>query len=672
MQLKSLSSDQVECELAKSWYARPSALLHAFYDERREASRRRDARLTMWAAVLIYIGFAAMDFVLIADVAAATATVRLAFGLGAFAIVEFLFRRGDDAHLIDTVCAFIVILCYLGWLVAAMPSRNGDALSLYLIFGTIFMMVANLIFNFRFGLSAVCSIAIVVVGIFATMAAPAEDPAYRIVFSTFYFGTFVATLYVNFKLNRERYNVFLHAVQAEIRREKIAERGEALLRLSNTDALTGLRNRRAIDGALRGHWDDWRSDRTDFTAILIDIDFFKTFNDHYGHQEGDRCLSLVAEALSATVSARGGVVGRYGGEEFIVIETLGAEGSVATLADDLRRVVECLQLPHEHRPDGERVITVSVGAASAAQLGSDRLERLISEADRALYRAKANGRNRSWIFDPNGDSRDESEDVAFVLQTAIEDGLVSLVYQPIFEPVSGRLAAAEALMRLSMPDGRSISPAMFIPIAERTGLIVELGRWAIRTACREIIARDLAPLVSVNVSALQLRAKGFALSVAAILAETDVPARRLAFEITESREIEKHSGVMKSIGELQRLGVAIWLDDFGTGFAGLSCLKAIDFDLVKIDRSFLNDSDDEIGAAMLADIVALIVHRGPKVVVEGVETARQLEILATLGVPFAQGFHLGRPASALGFHRNGGRFETAVRAECAEGGRPRR
>ena len=645
------TSDSIDAELAKRWWSQRSAMLQARYDESQEADRRRDSRFTMWAAVITYIGFAGMDFIVLPDVAMATAMTRLGGGVAAFVVMEAMFRRGASARSMDMMANFIIVGCYVGWLVAAQASASQAALSLYMIFGTIFMMVSNLIFNFRFTLSAISSGVILAVGVGATVDAQGVDNAYVPVFATFYFACFVATLFVNFKLNRERYNVFLNELQARLRQEKVTERGEALLRLSHTDSLTGLKNRRAVDEELRTLWEGWHRQERNFAALLIDIDFFKPFNDHYGHQEGDRCLTQVAKALSDFVETRGGTVGRYGGEEFIALAAIKADEEMGALAESLRRAVEGLQFAHEHRADSERVVTVSIGVASAKHLGAERVERLVSAADRALYRAKANGRNRIWVFDPSADGvRDEGEEVALALPTAIEDGLVSLVYQPIFEPGAGRIAAAETLMRLVMPDGKPVSPLKFIPIAERTGAILELGRWAIRTACHEILARDLVPLVSVNVSSLQMRAPGFALSVAAIVADAGVSARRLAFEITEGREIETHPDVLRCIAELKQLGVQIWLDDFGTGFAGLSCLRAIDFDVVKIDRSFLHESATERGAAMLRDILQLVSHRGPQVVVEGVETERQLKFLADCGVELAQGFHFGRPSPAASFH----------------------
>lgn len=323
---------------------------------------------------------------------------------------------------------------------------------------------------------------------------------------------------------------------------------------------------------------------------------------------------------------------------------------MAAFAEAIRRTVEILALRHEQRRDGVSIVTVSVGAAFTRNQTGAKLEKIIHEADRALYLAKASGRNCSRLFDPNDpQSSDESENIAALLKIAIGQDLVSLVYQPIQNVVSGRVDAVEALMRLRMLDGTSVPPSLFIPVAERTGAILELGRWAIRTVCRELLVDNHVRVASVNVSPIQLKAAGFATSVAAILNETGVAGNRLAFEITEGLEMEMHSDILRCISDLKLLGIKIWLDDFGTGFAGLSWLRLIDFDTVKIDRSFLHDSGVPRGRAMLQDIIGLVRNRGHKILVEGVESDEQMMLMREFGIDQVQGFHVGRPAPAETF-----------------------
>ena len=620
--------------------------MRALYRKDGEASRREAARQGLRLAVAVYVLYSVLDVLLIPDVAFYTAAARFGIGAIVLAVIEFQYRTKTRTEWLDLTCAAALISGYIGWIIPAITTVHIQNFAYFMYFGTTFMMGANLFFRFDFKLSLISSGIIIFVSLVTVFLFPGSD-FYRIAFGTFYLSCFTFTSYVNWKLNKERYKVFLNAMAAKNEHREATERGNALLRLTRTDPLTGLANRRAIDEKMWEYWNDWQQQGSNFAALLIDVDFFKKFNDYYGHQEGDRCLVIVAEALRDAIRDRDGTIGRYGGEEFIVLARLDSRQEVAAFSELIRSTVEKLALSHQHRRDGMSIVTVSVGAALTRKQAGAKLERIIHEADRALYLAKANGRNCIHLFDPNDpQSSDESENIAALLKIAIEQNLVSMVYQPIQDVGSGKVEAVEALMRLRMLDGTSVPPSLFIPVAERTGAILELGRWAIRTVCHELLVDNHVRIVSVNVSPIQLRTPGFAASVASILGETGVVGSRLAFEITEGLEMEMHSDVLRCIHDLKLLGIRIWLDDFGTGFAGLSWLRLIDFDTVKIDRSFLHDCVTAKGRAMMLDIIGLIRHRGHKILVEGVESDEQMVLMREFGIDQIQGFHVGRPAPA--------------------------
>lgn len=622
------------------------AELRARFHKESQAARRTAARPGLYIAVVVYLLFAFADVLLVPDVAFYTIAARLMVGVTALLTLETLLRYGARTEWLDVTCAGAIIFGYIGWLLPTAVSANQESVSYYMVFGTIFMMSANLFFTFRFRFSVITSIVILSILYVVNYFIP-STVTYKLVFGAFYISCFVFTSYINWKLNRERYNVFLNAIEARSQHREATERGKALLKLSRTDPLTGLENRRAVDERLRDLWSAWQLHGSTFAVLLIDVDFFKRFNDHYGHQEGDRCLTLVADSVRRLVERRHASIGRYGGEEFIVLAPLKKPGDAVDLSEEIRRTVESLEITHNERRDGTQVVTVSVGAAFTRDQAGTKLERIIQEADRALYLAKANGRNCAHLFDPNDpQSSDESENIAALLKIAVERNLVSLVFQPIVNVRSGQVEALEALMRLTMPDGTAVPPSLFIPVAERTGTILELGRWVIRTACAELVSNERIRTISVNVSPVQLKTPGFAASVAAALGEAGVTGSRLAFEITEGLEMEMNSDALRCISDLKLLGIKVWLDDFGTGFAGLSWLRLIDFDTVKIDRSFLHDCVTPRGRAMFRDIVGLLRNRGPKILVEGVESEEQMDLLRKLGIDQAQGFHVGRPARA--------------------------
>ncbi len=637
----------LEIEVPRNPLQQPAVLLRALYRQHGSSVRRQATRQGLWVAVSVYLLFSLSDILLIPDVAPLTVMTRFVISAIMLAGLEIEIWRRADADTIDRLSATALVVAYAGWLQAALQSSNTDVMSYYMVFGAIFMMSVNLFFSFAFRLSVIASGVIVALFLSGLYAIPAQGVGYKLTFGIFCISCFLFTSYVNWKLNQERYNVFLNALEAKAQQKEAAERGQALLRLSHTDPLTGLENRRAIDQRLRDLWDRWQRAGQPFAAILVDVDFFKRYNDCYGHQEGDRCLIVVADALRALAEQHHATIGRYGGEEFILLVNLKDEAEVATLAEAIRGSVENLDLRHEQRRDGLSLVTVSVGAAFTRKHAAAKLEKVIYEADRALYSAKAAGRNCARLFDPNDpNTSDDRENVAALLKIAVDQDLVSMVYQPLQYLGSGEISAVESLMRLRMLDGSSIPPNVFIPIAERSGMILELGQWAIRTVCHEILAPNLMQTASVNVSPIQLRSPGFAAFVALTLHEAGITGDRLALEITEGQDMEMHSCAIRCISDLKSLGVKIWLDDFGTGFAGLSWLRLIDFDCVKIDKSFVKDCHTPRGKMMLKDIIRLVRNRQATILAEGVETLQQFEVMKTLGIDLVQGYYLGRPMSA--------------------------
>ena len=269
---------------------------------------------------------------------------------------------------------------------------------------------------------------------------------------------------------------------------------------------------------------------------------------------------------------------------------------------------------------------------------------LLQEADRALYASKFAGRATFTIYDPQATGRDRSsENLSELLKLAVSNQLVSVAYQPICDLASGRVLGHETLMRICDFDGTMISPSVFIPVAEQTGAIVELGTWLIDRACGDMMEYGLGSVVTVNVSVLQLKAPNFSLRVTEILGRHGLAPQKLAIEITEGSDIFLEAQAVRNMERLRKLGVQIWLDDFGTGFAGLTWLRRFKFDVVKIDRSFLHDCQTSRGLSLLRDMVGLLRNLGHAVLAEGVETEEQYILLQRLGVDSMQGFLTGHP-----------------------------
>lgn len=634
--------DQLDGELGKRWLQRRSPVLEEAFKAQHAQAAREEMGRACQVVGLLYIAFGVMDALLVRDILPYLVALRLLVGGTYIVAIVVQVRRGVETRILEFQCSLGIYVGFVAWLQLAAQSSNTSAALYYASYGLIFMLVANLFFNLSTKL-ALLSSGLITITFLLWVAGFSYDINYIICFGSLYILSFLLTAFLNIKHNRERYRVYLNACRAEVQKREVALRSEELFRLSTTDVLTGLANRRAIDGVLQELWRANMEAGQAFGVILIDVDFFKTYNDRYGHQRGDRCLAALGEAMQAAANQRGYALGRFGGEEFAALFPAGSATQVLAFAEELRQAVDALHLPHAARRDTHSTVTISIGAAFSVDVAGDKPERMVTAADLALYVAKEEGRNRARMFnarmlDDGGDDLN-----AEMLRSAVADGRISAVFQPIVDVSSGHIWAAEALMRIKDDQGRAISPEAFIPAAERTGAILEMGEWVLREACDLLASEPALPIVSVNVSARQIADPKFLSSVETIVQAAGILPSRLALEITESGEISGNPEVARLMDRLSATGIRVWLDDFGTGFAGLTCLSELRFDMVKIDRFFVQSCDTPRGAKLLKNIIDLVGNCAQRPIVEGVEEARQIELVSSFGVDLFQGYHLGRP-----------------------------
>ena len=419
-------------------------------------------------------------------------------------------------------------------------------------------------------------------------------------------------------------------------------------RLAFYDALTGLPNRRLLMERLGQLAEGVRRTRALGAVLYVDIDNFKTVNDARGHAVGDQLLRQAAARLDAVVGARG-CVARLGGDEFVVLlEGLGSDAGAATahalaLAEDIRAGL-CEKIVIE---DQHYYATTSIGVALTASDASTSGHDPLREADTAMYHAKARGRNGVALFEP-GMLRDAEQRLTLErdLGLALEHGELALHLQLQVDGAR-RPIGAELLMRWRRQDGSSVPPDRFIPVAESSGLIVQLGEWALREACLawHALARIGQPLpLSVNVSPMQFRQPDFVMRVEGILRETGVPPGQLVFEVTEGLLVDRRDQTIERMHALAALGIRISVDDFGTGYSSLAYLTRMPLYELKIDKGFIRDTPhDRDGTAIVQSILAMAGHLGLRVVAEGVETEAQADYLARHGNAAMQGYLFHRP-----------------------------
>jgi diguanylate cyclase len=440
-------------------------------------------------------------------------------------------------------------------------------------------------------------------------------------------------------------------------------------RRSTHDALTDLPNRELLTETVTRWAAEATGDHHEISLLFIDLDRFKMVNDHWGHQVGDELLVAVASRLAAQVRAED-LVARIGGDEFVIAL---ASPSHLRLAESLAdRLLEEFARPFELSV-GDVVVSASIGVAKSFG-GAHALE-LIRDADTAMYKAKGSGRNAYALFDAS--LRDEVRDrvkVEQALRGALERGELSVHYQPIIDLGSGELDGFEALMRWHSPRLGVVSPMEFIPIAEETSMIVEMGSWLLRESARQLVewnrgrARPLH--VSVNVAVRQLRDGSLVRVVDDVLRETGLPASGLWLEITESGVMEDIEAALLTLNALRALGVTLCVDDFGTGYSSLSYLHRLPVGIVKVDRSFVMGVGGHGGnEPIVRAVLAMTRAMGQRVVAEGVETAVQRDWLRTQGCDLVQGWLYGkadRPENLTGW------IDGSATDQAAHGGQGQR
>ncbi|MGA9852052.1 MAG: EAL domain-containing protein [Gammaproteobacteria bacterium] len=419
---------------------------------------------------------------------------------------------------------------------------------------------------------------------------------------------------------------------------------ELLIQLANFDSLTGLPNRTQFEQKLANAIIRARRGDAQLAVLFVDLDRFKHINDSLGHSTGDEVLKRVAQRLKRCIGDRD-TVARLSGDEFIVlVEHVDQRDDIAQLAKRILNTIARPMLPNET----ELRVTCSVGITLLAEDSPD-AKSLLANADTALYRAKHRGRNSYQFFTPDMHEaalRRLKREVE--LRKALTRGELALHYQPLFDMLNGRLMGLEALLRWHSQAFGLIPPAEFIPLAEETGLIIPIGEWVLREACKQaVLWREVYGgefHMAVNLSARQFTAPDLASMVGRILGESGLPAQALLLEITESVALSNEDSNLDQLHKLHGMGIRLALDDFGTGNSSLGYLKRFPIDVLKLDQSFVRDvAISREDAAVARATIKLANSLGIRVVAEGVENEAQLKWLQMESCALIQGFLLSEP-----------------------------
>ncbi|MBC7986995.1 MAG: EAL domain-containing protein [Sphingomonadaceae bacterium] len=434
------------------------------------------------------------------------------------------------------------------------------------------------------------------------------------------------------------YEVVFSALSSKNEKAETAARFEKMARC---DMLTGLDNRLAMQMRLSDLLDEVSDETRPLAIIWMDLDHFKAINDSLGHLAGDKVLIVTTQRVKAVIGERGWLA-RFGGDEFVIMAFVeGPEDAEALAGEILSSISQPVSVN-----DQTIEVSASLGVALAPQDGRQS-DAILKRADIALYHAKNDGRNKVRRFEPF-----MHED--FLLHRQIEQGLSTalaesefeLVFQPIVELATGRTVSCEALLRWTHPELGPVSPAVFIPIAESAGLIGAITDWVIREACLAAAGWPAEVKVSVNISPALLKQQNLPITIIETLVNTGMVARRLELEITESVLLDKSPQTNSLLRQLQKMGLKLCLDDFGTGFSSLTYLRSWDFDTIKIDKSFIkNIEHSPTDQKIIRAVVQLARSLDVATVAEGVETASQLAHVERAGCSRVQGFYYAKPMS---------------------------
>lgn len=409
--------------------------------------------------------------------------------------------------------------------------------------------------------------------------------------------------------------------------------------LAYHDALTGLPNRLHLTSLVS----EMIEKKEEFGIVYFDLDRFKLINDTLGHGMGDLLLNKVASRLHYVLEDTE-VLARFGGDEFVLLTSRHEQEEMQKLATS---ILSCFQAPF--MLDGHEVyMSASLGLSSYPQDGQD-VDTLLKNADLAMYSAKEHGRNAASFFTDELRSKlNRRMEVELELQRAIRDETLKVALQPIINLQTQKCMGVEALLRCCTKDG-PISPSEFIPIAEECGLIHQLGDWVLEKSCKlfKILPAYREDLrLSVNVSIQQLMQKRFIPSLRSILQRTAFPANRLVLEVTESVAVKQFNYIISTLQELREMGILIALDDFGTGYSSLYYLKELPLDIVKIDRSFIQEfhyDDAQPERTIVKSIIEIAHSLNINVVAEGIENVEQEALLESMHCDYVQGFYYAKP-----------------------------
>ncbi len=627
---------KVSDEESNSWWkAADRDVMHLFHQEH-AAYDRKIVRFGFWIAVLTYIAFGVGDVYLFETVGPNMLLSRLLCGVFFLVVFEVAEYRNASLVRLHWIASLAIIIGSTSWLLTALGARNQLVLSQFMYFGTIFVLGANLYFNFKFSLSAFTSLTVTVVFVLASLFVLDIPLVSRVLLALFFVNVLVFSLYLSRRLSVERYNTFLHSLQAKFQERLAQERKEELKRIVEVDKLTGLKNRIAISREYVNLTRQRLSSSDQIGVFLVDVENLARLEQKLGKKIYDEVLIHIAQALKETAAAHDGIAGRFGPSEFIVLSTVSSDDHLQIIGQQISDCLKTVLAPG--LVDGYEGLVFRVGVTATRNDANMDFTVILKEAERALFLARSEAGSAVKFYDP-GMKIDEAlnQSVVDLLNGQMQENSLQVTYTSIFDRRSEVVRAYDASISLIDAAGHVVCPEILSNAAGGGDELLQISQSAIERVCSDIVSLEQSAQVGLNLHPAYFRHSRFVETFKGVIHYYGVEASAIAFEIAEHPEILQETQVQKTLEGLSQMGVQFWLNHFGSINVGLDWVRRFEFDMVKVDPVLMQDVHVMKSAAFLEDLIRLLQNAGTKVLLTGIESEHQRDWAARSNADFVQG-----------------------------------
>lgn len=616
--------NKVYAEENSSWWKPADKEVMRLFQQEHAAYDRKIVRFGFWVAVLTYVSFGIGDIYLFPSAGHSMLLARLVCGIFFLGIFEFAEYKGASLDILHWIASAAIIVGSSSWLFASLQAVDQLTLSQFMVFGTIFVLGANLFFNFKLSLSAFTSSTVTVVFVVTTLCFVDVSWTTKILLAVFYVNITIFSLYLSRRLSVERYHTFLHALQAKFQERLALERKEELKRVVEIDKLTGLKNRIAISREYVNLSRQRLSATEQIGVFLVDIENLVRVEKRLGKKIYEETLIRLARTLNETAAAHSGIVGRFGDNEFIVLARVTSDEHLEIIGQQIRDCVNSILVPGDNGEQRSTSLIARIGATATRNDANMDFTAILKEAERAVFMGRSEAVSTFRVFDPAYRVEDAlNQSVVDLLTGKSAETSLQVNYTPVFDRRSEIVRGYEAEISLLDKNGSVVCPEILSVTAEGVGELLVIAGAAVERVCSDLVTVEDPHFVALKMHPAYFRDPSFVDRFRQIVSYYGVSSSSLAFVIADHANILSETQVQKNLEELGGMGVQFWLDNFGTLNVGLDWVRRYDFNVVKIDPSLMNEIHLPKVSTFLEDLTRLLKNTGTQVLLTGIESEHQ-------------------------------------------------